>query len=150
MMVAILEHVHIPLSGLDDLTFGGVTCSTRHRRPDGIWIGPDHAIILELDEDSHASRQSSCELAKVCDQAHCLKSLMGRTSYRTDTLRVGSLDVARAPAIARVINEWLHTPDSNGSDILPNVGYLHYGPRGEKHINYALGHAGTSVGILYP
>ena len=149
MMDAILQFVEHAPSGLDDLTLGGAVCGTPHRRPDGIWIGPDHAIILELDEDSHASRQSSCELAKVCDQAHCLKSLMGRTSYRTDTLRVGSLDVARAPAIARVINEWLHTPDSNGSDVLPNVGFLHYG-RGEKHINYALGHAGTSVGILYP
>ena len=150
MMAAILEHVDIPPSGLDDLTFGGVICSTRQRRPDGIWIGPDHAIILELDEDSHASRQPSCELAKVTETAYALKQLMGRTGYRTDTLRVGSLDVARAPGIARVINEWLHTPDSNGSDILPNVGFLHYGPRGGKHVNYALGHAGTSVGILYP
>ena len=150
MMDAILQHVDHAPSGLDDLTFGGVTCSTRQRRPDGIWIGPYHAIILELDEDSHASRQSSCELAKCLDQAHCLKSLMGRTSYRVDTLRCGNIDMARAPAIARVINSWLHTPDENGSALLPNVGYIHYGKAGAKHINYALGHAGTSVGILYP
>ena len=150
MMDAILQHVEHEPSGLDDLTFGGVTCSTRQRRPDGIWIGPDHAIILELDEDSHASRQSSCELAKVTETAYALKQLMGRTSYRTDTLRCGDIDVARAPAIARVINSWLHTPDENGSALLPNIGYIHYGKAGAKHINYALGHAGTSVGILYP
>ena len=36
MMDAILENVDHEPSGLDDLTFGGVTCSTRQRRPDGI------------------------------------------------------------------------------------------------------------------
>jgi len=56
--------------------------------------------------------------------------------------------VARAPGVAKVINEWIKKPDPHGSTLLPNVGFLHY--TADKHINFALSKARTHVGILYP
>ena len=56
MMKAIRQHIDIPPSGLDNLVLGGPACNTPTRRPDAIWLGPDHSVILELDEGAHASR----------------------------------------------------------------------------------------------
>ena len=150
MMEAILSHVSIPPSGIDTLTFGGATCNTKHYRPDALWIGPDYCLVLELDDNSHAYRQPSCELAKVTETAFCIKTLMKRDNYRVDTLRVGELKVERAPTVACIVNEWLHTPDEHGSDVLPNIGCLFYGSGGAKHIEHAIQRAGTAVGILTP
>ena len=149
-MSAILQHVDHQPSGIDNLSLGGIACGTRHRRPDAIWIAADHAVIVELDEDSHRARQPSCELAKIIDQSMALKELMKRTNYRVDTLRVGDLNVAHAPAVAAVINRWIKYPEATGSDILPNIGFMLYNSGGDKHIKYAMEHANVHVGILYP
>ena len=149
-MEAILRDVDIPPSGIDTLTFGGATCNTKHYRPDCCWIGPDYCFVLELDDNSHAYRQPSCELAKVTETSFAIKTLMKRENYRVDTLRVGDLNVDRAPTVARIVNEWLSTPDEHGSALLPNVGYLFYSSGGAKHIEHAIQHAGIAVGILTP
>ena len=149
MMDAILRLVDHRPSGIDNLTLGGPACATAHRRPDACWLGPDHAVILELDELSHRHRQPSCELSKVCDQAFALKTLFKRESYRVDTLRCGSLDAMHAPIVAQVVNEWLRDPDTNGSKLKPNLGFILYSAHGNKHISHALKNT-NSIGILFP
>ena len=153
----LLELVKFPPSATDDLLLGGNTCRNGSaskeslRRPDIMWQGTDRAIFFENDEDSHFDREISCELAKITDQSHFAKNLLGEDAHifflrlnpdAYDKERVYLTD--RIKAVADDINLFLTLPKSELNSrypvLVPNVGYYYYHSKAQKHIDAAVNH----------
>ena len=75
VMEAIKGSIHHPWSAIDQKgqSVRVANCKTlgdcSFRRPDCVWLGADRVVHLEVDENSHADREVSCELTKVDDTA---------------------------------------------------------------------------------
>ncbi len=55
----------LPLPSASDSTYTGLTCDTSKRRADLLWVGIDRILQVEIDEEAHADRSITCELAKL-------------------------------------------------------------------------------------
>ena len=151
----LLELVKFPPSATDDIYLGGKDCrngsSSKEslRRPDIMWQWTDRAIIFENDEDSHFDRETSCELAKITDQSHFVKNLLGEYAHvfllrlNPDAYNKGRVYLTdRIKAVAEDINLFLELPKSELNlrypVLVPNVGYYYYHNKAQKHIDAAV------------
>jgi hypothetical protein len=135
-LLPILDH---EASGmLDDLTLGGKVCSTTQRRQDAIWIGAQHAVILEIDEDWHSSYIPSCEATRLQQIHDSLQTLKG-PDYKTACLRVGISRLVGSKRdlverCASILNNWfLNCP--NPTPLGMAICFLNY-PTEHKHRAY--------------
>ena len=138
------EHVFIgeiatclgfPASSLDHAVTGPACKDLERRRPDGIWVSPnrDVVVIVEIDEDSHASRQASCEIAKISQQNEAIQRCEGLKNAPVYTLRVnpdafdgGRVTKAkRIECVAKRMRE-IMASDSHERDAYQCVEYFFY------------------------
>jgi hypothetical protein len=144
MLKDLVKH---PWSSADNATLGGSGClNTRNRRrPDLSWFYKRLALNVEIDEDSHSSRDVSCELAKITDFASVATTLLS-ADIAVYVLRFNPhASICDTPLKERVeklanrINELFATHDvavtKNGG--VPHVEYLFYGKQGQRHIQAA-------------
>ena len=141
----VIAKVNHPPTGIDNIVFGGQGCASRHRRPDICWLGVERSIIVECDEDGHPNALVSCELAKITDTAASIKNVMGDLEHVVLVLRVCVRDDdhfdTRVRATARAVEEWRESElefDKEYSRVLPNVRFLFYSGRCEKHILHCI------------
>ena len=147
LLLPMLDHEP---SGTGDLTLGGQVCGTTHRRPDAIWLGVHHAVLLELDEDYHSSYDPSCEAIRMQQIHDSLQTLKG-LEYKTACLRVG---ISRQSGFkrdlvekcARILNDWfLNSP--NPTPLGMAVCYLSY-TKEHKHPRYIAQKAPGSLVLI--
>jgi hypothetical protein len=137
-------------SGTGDLTFGGKACATTYRRPDAVWIGQQHSVILEIDEDYHSSYNPACEATRLQQMHDSLQFLKG-LQYKTACLRVGISRHSKfkpdlVETCARILNKWfLNSP--NPTPLGMAVCYLNY-TKEHKHPAYIKEKAPGSLVLL--
>lgn len=136
-----------PCSG--NITLGGDGCKSKVRRPDGIWIGPDSCVILELDEGRHASYQSICEIQRLQEMHYALQHKLG-SHYVVNCLHVGlsksneySLELVQQ--CADTLNAWFVQPPQSNS-MVPGTAFINYS-KTHKHVLYAQAAADAVVFI---
>ena len=126
---------------------GSVACATKFRKPDLAWYGNDRAIFVEIDEHSHVTYQTSCELGKLWDQTETAKKLLGEHVHvymlrlNPDRYDGGNVKLnERVAVVAAKINELMAAclPQSNTSGLVPHLGYYYYHSSAQFHIDAAL------------
>ena len=143
----ILKHVKFLPSLIDD-SVGGVWCETRKRRPDLAWISTDRVIICEFDENGgHSTRDTSCELARVCDLTTTFKKILGEHIYivvvrmNPDEYDGGYVTLKeRAEVVGSKINELITTEMKESGFIVhgANIGYYYYHSKAQFQVDAAL------------
>ena len=142
--------LHYPPSSRDDVLVGarrgdtcnGVSGSCGQRRPDASWVMNDRVVYLEIDENSHADRTISCELAKIDDTAYTQQHANGKT-LRAIFIRFNpdAYDGARVPLddrvreLARVIRHECTVPLPLAPSLKPKVIFMYYHSKATAHIN---------------
>ena len=91
-----------------------VTAAVRHptkRRPDIIYFVRDEVtarlllvITVEIDEDSHASRETKCELGKIDDTFEAIGTLGQREGFRDDRAGHNREDIRRPLMVTFKLN----------------------------------------------
>jgi len=139
-----------PPSGVDDLVLGGTACDLPKRRPDLVWMGTDRVVFLEIDENGgHPDRLSSCELAKVWDQALAVQALLGPVPIWLLRLNPDACDRLRikletrceivSKEINRLLNLDLAEFKTNPELCLrPNIAYFYYHTQCQFQIDAAM------------
>lgn len=129
-------------SAVDNTMTGGPSCQVGRRRPDIVWVGTTHVVNLEIDEDSHAARASSCEVSKAQEtrfgaEAGAKPLIMIR--YNPD--QYDGVDeeyddrAARLLYLAEVLRFCIGHVDASGlAAMQPNLVFLFYHSRSKKHI----------------
>ena len=117
-------------------------CAVTHKRqPDYSWVGTDRVVTLEIDEHSHASREVSCELAKLDETRHAAEGgekAVVTIRYNPDTYTRRKLSTAeRLDTLVDIIKTYLECPVENFGKHGANVVYVFYHTTGQKHINAA-------------
>jgi hypothetical protein len=145
-LLPMLDH---EASGVNDLTLGGKVCSTTQRRPDAIWIGPQHAVLLEVDEDWHNSYDPSCEAVRMQELHTSLQAIKG-LEYKTACLRVGISRLVEfkrdlVESCARILNKWCKTAPNFHAHAMA-IFFLNY-PRENKNRAYIENAAASLVSI---
>ena len=96
----------IPASSLDTTVRGEGCKDLERRRPDAVYVSPnrDVVVVVEIDEDSHASREASCENAKISQQNEAIQRCEGLENVPVYTLRVNpdAYDGGRVTRVQRV------------------------------------------------
>lgn len=127
-----------PPSAVDDTMVGGPSCHVHRRRPDVAWVAATHIVNLEVDEDSHAARNSSCEVSKAQDTrfgAEQGDKPLVLLRYNPDQYDGPPSKGAREAFLAQAIIFCLQQIDHSALDTLrPNVIFLFYHTRAQKHI----------------
>ena len=60
-----------------------------HRRPDLLWVHQGKvAVVVEIDENSHVDRETSCEIRKISEQNLAIQELDGCANIPVHTIRV--------------------------------------------------------------
>jgi hypothetical protein len=129
-----------PPSAVDSVMVGGPSCSVGRRRPDIAWVSQTHVVNLELDEDSHAGRIPACEVSKAQETRfgaeHGTKPLV-LIRYNPDQYDGEGYQstAARVKYLAKVVRFCLQQTDiSELSNLQPNVVFLFYHSRSNKHV----------------
>ena len=141
----ILQESVPPPSALDNVMLGGAACKESQRRPDTVWVSADRIVHYECDEHSHADREVSCELAKLDNSRNGVHKddwekphiFLRFNPDACDKKQVSLED--RCAILAKRILFYIKTPlkDLPLNRLLPNVEYLFYHSKGEKHIKAA-------------
>ena len=141
--------VGFPASIMDDAMLGGAStgCDAGARRPDWGWFARDRAIFLEVDEGGgHPDRLAECEMAKMWDQTHAVRKLLGAevpvffVRFNPDAWDGGRAGIdERVDAVAQVVRALLGADASASSPalrgawgapeeacLLPQVKYMFY------------------------
>ena len=142
-----LEHIVrrllLPLVALfptmqDDTLIGGR--GSDKTRPDLCWVTDDRILHVEVDEDSHADRDPSCELKKL-DSAnwgfldHKPTFVLRFNCSACDSKRVTLED--RVATLATIINRLLTGPLDDWDSLRVNVCLLFYLSSANHHIKAA-------------
>lgn len=124
----VLEELDIPILSHDKIIDGGV-CN--RRRPDFIYDGGDHYIIIECDEHQHRRGEYGCEQTRMWEIAQSLGLPTVFIRYNPDTYRTVSKRKGSAALVQRekLLVKWLRllldkeqTPDAP----FVTVVYLYY------------------------
>jgi hypothetical protein len=145
------ELVGFPPSACDNLMLGGTQCISSARRPDNMWISPmfDRAVIVEVDEHGHPRNETSCEYAKVQDQASALYTLKPgikvfhvRFDPNDNTGPDGQVPLNDRVRKVAEFTRALLSMDLSGidADVAPYVCFLFYNTHGKaaEHVQYAV------------
>ena len=135
----------------DDQLLAGPACGMRSRRPDEAYATLDRIVHLEIDENSHADRDVSCELAKLDETNYGVAGMKLPTIFirfnpdgcKSDDEFLGRIDFL-AISLKRFLTEPLN--DLNVALLHSNVVFLFYGKGGQKHIAAAT--AATQIKVL--
>ena len=144
----LLSHMPAPYnneaswSAVDSVLIGGDACQTARRRPDMMIELEDRIIGIEIDENSHADRQLSCEVAKLDDH----RWGAGATAKPAVCVRINpdprhtgdpvTLE-ARCRLGAEQLMWYARCPTDNLHALGTVVVYVCYGANGQKHIEEA-------------
>ena len=134
----IIEHVGHPPNSKDKSLVNTEVCGDLdRRRPDLIWIVPNkRAIVVEIDEDSHISREPICEVRKISEQNLAIQGMIEMMYRPVITIRVNpdkcntndtSLE-ERAIVIGDLVKRFFHEGDNT------EVFFCYYHTKSNKHI----------------
>ena len=89
----IIEAMGHPPNLINRTLATGEACKTEKldkRRPDLLWVNYETgaAVAIEIDEDSHSDRETSCELRKVSEQTLAIQKLEGLEQCSVLTIRI--------------------------------------------------------------
>ena len=117
--------------------------SCGQRRPDASWVCNDKVVYLEVDEDSHAGRETSCELSKVDETAFSQISPQDSTLLRGVFIRFNpdAYDLEDICLADRVEHLAMVIEEECLRDALtlqrPRVVFMYYNSKAYKHIKAA-------------
>jgi len=147
-------------SACDNIKVGGSACATdRQARPDLVFCTPWVTLVIEVDEDSHAAYEGSCEVSRYESLAHgMMPSAETPEGYMRPqiVLRVNpDVGMPGAPPfkvrmkllaerILRffAVSSWDDLVEELGVEpfrtvTVSHICFLHYGRGGQKHIDAA-------------
>jgi len=114
------------------------------RRPDLLWVIPNKvAIVIEIDEDSHVSRESSCEVRKISEQNLTIQSSPDCRNIPVLSFRVNpdaydkdevSLE-ERAKIVGNIVKHVLHGDYELEPNAYAKIFFCFYHSKSQKHID---------------
>ena len=123
----------------------GVACNgIRNRRPDLLWVIPGKvAVVVEIDEDSHITRESSCELRKISEQNEAIQLLEGCECIPVHTIRVNPdaydggnvTKKERAERVAGLLRDILYGEHDYEQNGYMKVIFCYYHSKSRHHID---------------
>jgi len=129
----------------DKTMASGSACNgLQNRRPDLIWVYPGKvAVVVEIDEDSHSSRESSCELRKISEQNEAIQLLEGCECIPVYTIRVNPdaydggnvIKKERAEKVAGLLGDILHGEREYEQNGYMKVIFCYYHSKSRHHID---------------
>jgi len=112
--------------------------------PDLTWQLPDRWVVVEIDEDSHTDRASSCELRRISDLTEAVHRTMGEivpvliVRFNPDAWDGGRASLEeRTEALARCVHRLLTEELGEYTQPIPYVWYMYYHSKGQSHIDAA-------------
>ena len=129
----------------DKTMASGSACNgLQNRRPDLLWVYPGKvAVVVEIDEDSHSSRESSCELRKISEQNEAIQLLEGCECIPVYTIRVNPdaydggnvTKKERAEKVAGLLGDILHGEHEYEQNGYMKVIFCYYHSKSRHHID---------------
>ena len=123
----------------------GVACNgIQNRRPDLLWVIPGKvAVVVEIDEDSHVTRESSCETSKISEQNEAIQLLEGCECIPVYTIRVNPdaydggnvTKKERAEKVASLLGDILHGEHEYEQNGFMKVIFCYYHSKSRHHID---------------
>jgi len=151
--------------------------TTTNRFPDCLWVlrGSDSrarlALFVEVDEDSHGSRDPTCESGKIDDEFHALQKQLAKEGATHDAQLVPFVFIKfnpnaydgpkavrlddRIAAVAKLVNSYVHMPPTELAElqkgtIAPIVHVLYYhSQQGAKNLAHFANEAVPAAGWTY-
>lgn len=114
------------------------------RRPDLLWVIPNKvAVVVEIDEDSHVSRESSCEVRKISEQNLAIQDSPDCQNIPVLTFRVNpdaydKDDVSledRAKIVGNLVKNILHGDYELETNAYQKIFFCFYHSKSQKHID---------------
>jgi len=144
---ALLKDRLPPPSASDNVLLGGRLCPHEQRkRPDRLWVGVDRMVHLEIDEHSHEDRLVSCELSKMDASRNGVNAVdwckphiflrFNPDACDRERISLGKRCDVLVERLVYYFTEALARLQL--CPLLPNVEYLFYHSRGQKHIDAAV------------
>ena len=140
----IITHAgHPPNSKDKAVTNTGICGDLDRRRPDLLWVVPGKlAVVVEIDEDSHVGRETSCEVRKISEQNLAIGGMEEIQYLPVITIRVNpdKCDVSEATLEDRAIyvGELVKNLIRHDYDVDQNGGakiiFCYYHTKSQKHI----------------
>ena len=141
----IIKLIKFEPSLIDSSIIGNSCQGLEKRRPDFIYVLPNVVIVIEIDEGSHAHYESSCEMAKICQQNAAIQLCEGLENVDVITIRlnpdayhIGKVSrETRAKAVADRVNELI---DEYHDKLYERTGYqrveyYYYHEKAQHHID---------------
>jgi hypothetical protein len=129
----------------DKMLATGSACNgLQKRRPDILWTIPGKvAVVLEIDEDSHVDRESSCELRKISEQNEAIQLLEGCECIPVYTIRVNPdaydggnvTKKERAEKVAGLLRDIIHGDHEYEQNGYMKVIFCYYHSKSRHHID---------------
>lgn len=123
----------------------GTACNgLQNRRPDLLWVYPGKvAVVLEIDEDSHVDRESSCELRKISEQNEAIQLLEGCECIPVYTIRVNPdaydggnvTKKERVEKVAGLLRDIIHGDHEYEQNGYMKVIFCYYHSKSRHHID---------------
>ncbi|MGA0999661.1 MAG: hypothetical protein ACO3RQ_08990 [Litorivicinaceae bacterium] len=123
----------------------GSACNgLRNRRPDLLWVYPGKvAVVVEIDENSHVDRESSCELRKISEQNEAIQLLEGCECIPVYTIRVNPdaydggnvTKKERAEKVAGLLRDIIHGDHEYEQNGYMKVIFCYYHSKSRHHID---------------
>ena len=126
------------------LATGSACNGLQNRRPDLLWVYPGKvAVVLEIDEDSHVDRESSCELRKISEQNEAIQLLEGCECIPVFTIRVNPdaydggnvTKKERAEKVAGLLRDIIHGVHEYEQNGYMKMIFCYYHSKSRHHID---------------
>ena len=126
------------------LATGSACNGLQNRRPDLLWVYPGKvAVVLEIDEDSHVDRESSCELRKISEQNEAIQLLEGGECIPVFTIRVNPdaydggnvTKKERAEKVAGLLRDIIHGVHEYEQNGYMKMIFCYYHSKSRHHID---------------
>ena len=140
----IIQNVGHPPNSKDKAVINTSICGDLdRRRPDLLWVVPGKlAVVVEIDEDSHVGRETSCEVRKISEQNLAIGGMEEMQYLPVITIRVNpdKCDVSdatledRAIYVGNLVKDLIHHDygvEHNGD---AKIIFCYYHTKSQKHI----------------
>jgi hypothetical protein len=137
----IIAHVgHPPNSKDKSIVKTDICGNLDRRRPDLLWVVPGKlGVVVEIDEDSHVGRETSCEVRKISEQNLTIGGMEEVQYCPVVTIRVNpdKCDVSdasledRAMCVGELVKKLIY----NDYDVETKIIFCYYHTKSQKHIN---------------
>ena len=135
---------HEPYSKDKTMATDAACDGIQRRRPDLVWIVPGKvAVVVEIDEDSHFGRDTSCELRKISEQSEAIQMMEGCECIPVYTIRVnpdaydgGNVSREdRAERVAEILSDIIHGDHEYEQNGFMKVIFCYYHSKSQHHID---------------